>query len=472
MTGGAVPTPASHGSTAVGGGRAGQPGWLRRLWGYMLRHRRNVVLSAGAAVVGALTQTVIPLIARQIVDQVVLRHVSPLWPWLVVLVALSGLTFAAAHLRRYRGGQVALQVQYDLRNDMHDHLLAMDFDNLGRMPTGQLVARANSDSTLVQGLLNFFPIMSGNVLLMIMSLAVMIYLSPLLAVVSMVIAPSLVAISYRMRRRVFPASWDAQQREGELVSVVDEDVNGVRVVKAFGQERRELDRIVESAKVLYGSQMRSVRLQSRYQPLLEAVPTLGQVAILALGGWMALHHAITLGTFLAFSTYIVALMAPARQLAGILTIGQQARAGLERIFQLIDLQPAIADPQNCVVLPRLRGDISFSDVHFGYDGGPPVLRGVDLEVNPGESVAVVGPSGSGKSTLAMLVARFYDPDTGTVRVDGIDVRRVTLASLRRQVGIVFEDSFLFSDTVRANIAYGCPDATHEAIEAAARAPQA
>src|SRR5580698_635709 len=252
----------------------------------MLRHRRDVVLSVGAAVLGSVCQTAVPLVARQIVDGVILTRTSELWPWLLLLIALAAASFAFAYVRRYRGGRVALEVQYDLRNDMHDHLQALDFDNLGRMPTGQLVARANSDSTLVQGLLSFFPIMSSNILLLLLSLGVMLYLSPLLALVSVVVAPSLLIVSYRMRWRIFPATWDGQQREGDLVQIVDEDLNGVRVVKAFGQEQREVERIADAAKTLYGSQMRAVRLQSRYQPLLEAIP------ILALGGWLALQHDI------------------------------------------------------------------------------------------------------------------------------------------------------------------------------------
>jgi ATP-binding cassette, subfamily B, bacterial len=449
-----------------------KPGWIRRLWGYMLRHRRDVALSVGAAVLGSVCQTAVPLVARQIVDGVILSSTSALWPWLLLLVGLAAASFGFAYVRRYRGGRVALEVQYDLRNDMHDHLQVLDFDNLGRMPTGQLVARANSDSTLVQGLLSFFPIMSSNVLLLLLSLGVMLYLSPLLALVSLVVAPSLLIVSYRMRWRIFPATWDGQQREGDLVQIVDEDLNGVRVVKAFGQEQREVERIAAAAKTVYGSQMRAVRLQSRYQPLLEAIPVFAQVAILALGGWLALHHQITLGTFLAFSTYVTQLMAPARQLAGVLTIGQQARAGLERIFQLLDLPPAIADAPDAIELPELRGDIRFSNVHFDYGDGDPVLHGVDLHIAAGERVAIVGPSGSGKSTLAMLVPRFYDPTQGAVLVDDHDVRGVKLRSLRRQVGVVFEDSFLFSDSVRANIAYGRPEATNEQIEAAARAAQA
>jgi ATP-binding cassette subfamily B protein len=438
----------------------------------MLRHRRDVVLALAAAVLGSACQIVVPLIARQIVDNVIVEHNAALWPWLVLLVIVAAASFGFAYVRRYRGGRVALAVQYDLRNDMHDHLQTLDFANLDRMPTGQLVSRANSDSTIVQGFLSFFPIMSGNILLMALSLGVMLYLSPLLAVVSLVVAPLLLVVSYRMRWRVFPATWDGQQREGDVAQIVDEDVNGVRVVKAFGQEQRELERVSGAAQTLYGSQMRAVRLQSRYQPVLEAIPSFGQVAVLALGGWLALRHEITLGTFLAFSTYITQLMAPARQLAGVLTIGQQARAGIERIFQLLDLRPAIADAPDAHDLPELRGEVAFVDVQFAYGDGAPVLRGLDLHIRAGEKVAIVGPSGSGKSTVAMLVSRFYDPDQGAVLVDGYDVRGVTLRSLRTQVGVVFEESFLFSDSVRSNIAYGRPGATDEEIVDAARAAQA
>jgi ATP-binding cassette subfamily B protein len=427
-----------------------------------------VALALTGALLGSVCQTLVPLIARQIIDGVIVRRDSPLWPWLALLVVVAVARFGFTYLRRYRGGRVGLEVQYDLRNAMHDHLQTMDLDNLDRMPTGQLVARASSDSMLVQGLLNYMPIMSGNVLLMVLSLGVMFYLSPLLAIVSLIVAPVLFVISYRMRWRVFPATWDGQQREGDVAQIVAEDVNGVRVVKAFGQEDRELGRIVEAAKSLYGARMRAVRLQARYQPLLEAVPSIGQVAILAFGGWMALHHEITLGTFLAFSAYVAQFVAPARQLAGVLIIAQQARAGVERIFQLLDLAPAIADAPDAVTLAELRGELVFADVHFGYGDGTPVLNGFDLRVAAGERVAIVGPSGSGKSTVTALVSRFRDPDSGAVLVDGHDLRTVTLKSLRRQVSVAFEESFLFSDTVRANIGYGRPDATDDEIRQAAR----
>ncbi len=447
-------------------------GWVRRLGSYVLRHRRDVTIALSAAVLGSGCQTVVPLLERQIVDNVIVAQTSSLWPWLVLLLILAAASFGFAYLRRYRGGRVALSVQYDLRNDMQAHLQRMDFANLDRMPTGQLVARANSDSALVQGLLSFLPIMGGNLLLMLLSLIVMLFLSPLLAIVSLVIAPALLVVSYRMRRRIFPASWDAQQREGDVVQIVDEDVNGVRVVKAFGREAREIERVADAADNLYGAQMRVTRLQARYQPLLQAIPSIAQVAILALGGWLALRHNLSLGTFLAFSTYVAQLMAPARQLAGLLSMGQQARAGVDRIFQLLDLKPTIADPPDPVKLDDVQGAVTFADVRFGYDAETEVLRGLDLHIAAGERVAIVGPSGSGKSSATLLISRFYDPDSGSVAVDGHDVRTLSLHSLRSEVGVVFEDSFLFSDTIRSNIAYGRPNATDEQVIAAARVAMA
>jgi ATP-binding cassette, subfamily B, bacterial len=448
------------------------PGWLRRLLGYVLRHRTDVAISFGAAVLGAACQAGAPLLERQIVDGVIVERSESLLPWLIALVVVAAGAFLGAHLRRYRGGKVALEVQYDLRNEMQAHLQKMDFAALDQMPTGQLVARASSDTTLVQGLLMFIPMMSGNLLLMVLSLGVMLWLSPPLALVSLIIAPALIAISYRMRTRIFPATWDAQQREGEVIQIVDEAVGGVRVVKAFGQERRELERVAESSEDLYGSQMRAVRLTSRYQPLLQAIPAFGQVAILAFGGWLALRGDISLGTFLAFTTYIGQLVSPTRQLAGLMAIGQQARAGVERIFQLLDLEPDIQDAPDAVELGPLEGDIDFDDVHFGYDERREVLAGFDLHVKAGERVAIVGPSGSGKTTATQLVSRFYEPDRGAVLVDGHDLRGVTLHSLRSQVGVVFEEAFLFSDSVRANIAYGRPEASDAEIETAARVAQA
>jgi ATP-binding cassette, subfamily B, bacterial len=443
------------------------PGWIRRLSGQVWKHKRDVLIAFGAAVLGSAGQAMVPLVARTIVDDVIGHPDAPLWPWLLLLVVIAVAVFGLAYLRRFHNGRSSLAVQYDLRNQIHDHLLTLDRASLSHLSTGQLVSRASSDTTLILGLLNFLPLMGGNLLLMLIALVIMFVLSPLLACVGLVIAPALFFVSYRLRIRVFPASWDGQQREGEVAEIVDEDVGGVRVVKAFGQEERELLRMVDVVQSLYGARMRATRLQARYQPLLEAIPTLAQVAVLALGGWLVMQGDITLGTFLAFSTYVGQFVAPARQLAGVLTIGQQARAGVERIFQVLDLEPQLTDAPDAVALPPLGGEIELRDVHFSYDETE-VLRGLDLHVAPGERVAIVGSSGSGKSTVVALVQRMIDPDRGQVLVDGYDVRGARLRSLRGQIGAAFEESFLFSDTIAANIAYGRPDATRDEVIAAAR----
>ncbi|MBW3707277.1 ABC transporter ATP-binding protein, partial [Streptomyces griseus] len=252
---------------------------------------------------------------------------------------------------------------------------------------------------------------------------------------------------------------------------VDGAVSGVRVVKGFGQEDQETGKLREVGRRLFAGRLRTIRLNSRYTPALQAVPALGQVAMLALGGWLATRGEITLGTFVAFSTYLAQLVGPVRMLAMVLTVGQQARAGVERVLELIDTEPSLRDGTKELPADAPAG-IEFDDVRFGYDEERPVLDGFSLTVEPGETVAVVGASGSGKSTVSLLLPRFYDVSHGAVLIGGHDVRELTQASLRSAIGLVPEDSFLFSDTIRANIAYGFPGATQEQIEQAARAAQA
>jgi ATP-binding cassette, subfamily B, bacterial len=292
-------------------------GWLKGLLPFLAPHRRNVAIAFGAALLGSGVAALTPAVERQVIDNVILHHRSPLAPWITILVAAGVIRFGAAYVRRFVGGRVSLDVQNDLRTTIYDQLQRLDFARHDEMQTGQLVSRANSDVGLIQGLLSFLPIMSGNVLLLVASLVIMVIYSPLLTVVALLVVPALLVVALRMRSQVFPATWDSQQKAGQVAGIVDEAVTGVRVVKGFGQEQRELDRLVDGADVLYGSRMRAVRLQARYQPVLQALPVFGQVAILALGGWLALHHKITIGTFLAFSTYLLQMVAPARMLAGL-----------------------------------------------------------------------------------------------------------------------------------------------------------
>ena len=443
-------------------------GWLRLLAGALRPHRRNVAIALGAAGLGQVIKALVPLIERYVVDKVIVGGTASVLPPVVLLVVAAATIFATAYVRRFWAGRVSLDIQNDLRTQIYDHLQRLDVSRHDDMATGQVVSRAISDVGLVQGLLAFLPIVLANVLFLGVALVAMAFLSPLLTLVALAITPLLLITSFRLRTSVFPASWDAQQQAGAVAGVVDEAVSGVRVVKGFGQEEREIGRLADSAERLYASRVRAIRLQSRYQPMLQTLPSLAQVAMLAFGGWLAIRGRISLGTFLAFSSYMGQLQAPARMLAGLVTIGQQARAGVERVFELLHATAAVSSPVGATDLVVPEGRLTFDDVTFGYLAAEPVLDHFTLTVEPGETMALVGTSGSGKSTVALLLPRFYDVGAGTIAIDGTDIATVDLESLRRQVGMVFEDTFLFSDSIGANIAFGRPDATPAEIEAAAR----
>jgi len=447
-------------------------GWLRRVWSYCWRYRRTVLLSLGGALLATAATAAIPLVQRQIIDNVIVHQHQSIWPLAGLLVLLAAVNFAGIYVRRYRGGKLSLDVQYDLRTDLFAALTRLDGARQDEIYTGQLVGRSITDLNMVQSILSMVPITLGNVALFAASIAIMVVLSPVLTLVTVAVAPALWLIALASRRKLFPASWHAQQQSGDVAGIVDEAIGGVRVVKGFGQEEQEQERLEAASAGLFASRLRMIRLTARYNPALTAIPSLGMVGVLALGGWLAIRGSVTLGTFLAFSAYLAQMAGPVRTLTMMITIGQEARASVIRVFDVIDSQPVITDKPGAAGLPRDAAGISFDDVTFGYVPSRPVLRGLSLRVEPGETVAVVGASGSGKSTIAQLLARFYDPQDGSVRIGGHDVADVTRKSLRDAIGLVMEDSFLYSDTVRANIAYGRPDATQEQVVAAARAAQA
>lgn len=450
---------------------AEQQGWGRRLTGYAWRYRRNVLLALGSSLAGMAVMALVPLITKVIIDDVVTDHTRSLAVWTGLLIGAAVLVYIATYIRRYYGGRLALDVQHDLRTDMYTTITRLDGKRQDELSTGQVVGRATSDLQLIQGLLFMLPMTIGNVLLFIISLVIMAWLSLPLTLVALAVAPALWFIARRSKARLFPATWYAQGQAAAVAGVVDGAVSGVRVVKGFGQEDQETGKLREVSRRLFAGRLRTIRLNSRYTPALQAVPALGQVAMLALGGWLATRGEITLGTFVAFSTYLAQLVGPVRMLAMVLTVGQQARAGVERVLELIDTEPSMKDGTKELPADAPAG-IEFDDVRFGYDNDRPVLDGFSLTVEPGETLAIVGASGSGKSTVSLLVPRFYDVSHGAVLIGGHDVRELTQTSLRSAIGLVPEDSFLFSDTVRSNIAYGFPDATQEQIEQAARAAQA
>src|SRR5271157_4917230 len=458
------------GNTA--GTRASDYGWLRRLAGYCWRYPRTVLIALAGSVLFVAATLTIPLLQRGIIDNVIVTHKESVWPLAIGLLIAAAANFIGIYMRRYRGGKMALDVQHAMRTELFDSLSRLDGTRQDEIHTGQLVGRSISDLNMVQSILSMLPITLGSLALFVLSIGIMVVLSPLLTLVAVAVAPALWMIALASRRKLFPASWHAQQQSGDVAGVVDEAIGGVRVVKGFGQEQQEQERLEEASENLFASRLRMIRLTARYNPALTAIPSLGMVGVLALGGWLAIQGSITLGTFLAFSAYLALMSGPVRMLTMMVTIGQEARASVIRVFDIIDSRPVISDKPDAIELPPDATGLSFDDVRFGYVPSEPVLRGLSFRVEPGETVAVVGASGSGKSTLALLLPRFYDPQSGSVRIGGYDLADVTRESLRAAIGLVMEDSFLFSDTIRANIAYGRPDATDAQVIAAAEAAQA
>ncbi len=413
-----------------------------------------------------------PLFTRLAVDDAVTGATERLG-WLVAaLVGLALLRFGTAFVRRYLGGRLSLDVQHDLRNAVFRAVQKLDGAKQDGLRTGQVVSRAISDLQLVQGLLSMVPLTAGVVVLFVVALAAMLWLSPLLTLIALVVVPAAGLVTTRMRRRLFPATWSAQQRAADIAEHVEETVTGVRVVKGFGQEARAVSQLEDRARRLFAERLRAARLNATFAPTLTAFPALGQVAVFALGGMLALRGTISLGTFVAFAAYLAMLVSPARLIASLVVLAQLARAGVERVYEVIDSQPDVADAPDAIDVPDGPLAVQLDGVRFGYARSEPVLDEVSLLIEPGETLALVGTPGSGKSTVSLLLARFYDTQQGAIRVGPsgrtVDVRKLRLASLRRSMGMVFEEAFLFSDTVRANIAYGCPDATDEQVRRAAR----
>ncbi|WP_434438903.1 ABC transporter ATP-binding protein [Lentzea sp. E54] len=445
-------------------------GWIRRLTAACWQHPRLVVLSVVAAVVGVGLQAAGPLLLKTAIDDSTVGRTDRLWPLMVALVVLELLTFGSAFLRRYLGGRLALGVQHDLRLGVFSAVQRLDGAKQDELRTGQIVSRSITDLQLVQSLLMMAPLAVGTVVFALAALAAMLYLSVPLTIIAVIVLPLVAWLAGRTRLTLFPATWSAQQRAADLAQHVEETVTGVRVVKGFGQEAREVARLEKHAKSLFAERMRSARLSSKPLATVTALPLLGQVAVLGLGGWLALHGQVTLGTFLAFTTYVANLVGPTRLLSSLMVSAQLARAGVERVYELIDSQPDVTDGP--AEVPDGPLGVSFSGVTFGYTRSEPVLRDFSISVEPGETLALVGTSGSGKSTVSLLLPRFYDVHSGAVRVGGADVRTLRLESLRHTVGVVFEEAFLFSDTVFSNIAYGRPDASREEVERAAKAAEA
>ncbi|WP_431958424.1 ABC transporter ATP-binding protein [Nocardia lijiangensis] len=436
-----------------------QSGWLRYLWQRCLAHPALVAIAAAGAVLAAAATAVLPLVVRHVVDTLTATAASVL-PWVTLLFAVGLGRFGASFARRVASSRLSLGVQHDLRRDVFAALLRLDGRARSGLSTGQVVSRAITDVTLIQMFLQLIPMVAGNVVLLGGALALMAVMSPGLTVIAVLVVPALWLITRSSQRQLFPANWDAQARAADVAMQVEGAVAGVRVVKGFGQEQYELETLERSARDLFRSRLRVTTITSRFAPAMQAVPAAGQALVLIVGGLLALHQSITLGTFLAFMTYLVSFVGPIRQFSMLLTVNQQGKASLDRVREVIDT-PAPATPTATIhPSPGAPPRVEFRGVRFAFDGAA-VLDGVDLIVEPGETLALAGGAGSGKSTLVQLLPRQFAPDAGSVRFDGTDLR--DLPDARAMVAMVFEDTHLMADTVRANVAYGRPDADDDSV---------
>ena len=392
---------------------------------------------------------------------------------IAAIVGLGILRGALMFGRRLISGRQALGVEYDLRDELYTHFLRLSFGFYDRSQTGQLMSRATVDLQSVRFFLGYGLIFfAQHVVTIIVATGVLFFYSWQLALVALGITPAIVLVASRYSRVSHPVLRDVQEKLADVATVAEENITGVHVVKSFSQEERTGARFADAADAVFERTLAANRQRALYVPLLTFLPFVAQAAVLLVAGRMVVSGSLTTGNFVTFNLLLAMLVMPVRMLG--MWIGQAQRATVagERIFEILDEPEEIADRPEARSLPAGPGRLEFQGVGFGYDPDRPVFEDVDLEIAPGQTVALIGRTGAGKTTLAALVPRFYDATEGRVLVDGFDVREVTRRSLRREIGVISQDPFLFSASVRDNIAFGTPDAPHDAVEAAAREAQA
>ncbi|MXZ78379.1 MAG: ABC transporter ATP-binding protein [Acidimicrobiia bacterium] len=445
---------------------------MKRLWPMVRAYHRTMLIGVVTGVVALAIQAAVPALGRSAVDAAIEGNRGALWLvfGLTAAFGIGRLVFGGIY--RYQLFKLGWNVETDLRAIMYEHLTRLSFSYYDRTQSGEVISRANSDIRSLQLLLAFGPLVSMNVLMFVMALGFMVYVHPWLALVALAPLPGVYWFGLKFRNQVFPLSWVTQARMADLATIVDENVNGTRVVKSFAAEERQIALLGRSAQRIYWTNVEIANSRSRWNPLIESLPRLGTAMVVLYGGWLAIEGVVSIGTLLAFSAYVIMLQVPFRMAGFMLMQGQRASAAAQRIYEILDEPPQIVDSPTAVDIVDPRGEVDFEGVSFGYNPDTPVLDDFTLHIEPGERVAIVGSTGTGKSTVARLLDRFYDVDGGSVRIDGLDVRDVTLRSLRHTVGLVLDEPFLFSASVHDNIAYARPDAPRSDVVKAATAAQA
>ncbi|MDP9228889.1 MAG: ABC transporter ATP-binding protein/permease, partial [Actinomycetota bacterium] len=446
---------------------------FRRLLGFLRPYRRPLLLSLGLAWLAMGMTVLIPLLVGGAVDAINEQQRDRILPLTLLLLGAGLLRLALTVGRRLIAGKVSLAVEYDLRQRFYEHLQKLELAFFDSQQTGQLMSRATVDLQSIRFFLGYGLIwVSQSALTILFVATVMFVLDPVLALLALAPVPFLIATATRYSRRNRPAEQEVQQRIGELTAGAEESVSGIRIVKAFARERHMLDRFRRAVDRVFDQSMYTTRLQAFYTPLMGFLPNIGLAVVLLVGGRQVINGNLSLGEFSAFYLYQLQLSGPVRWLGMSLSMAQRAVASGNRLFEILDREPTMSSAPGAPGLPPGGGRVAVEGVTLRYDGSEPTLTNIDLTVEPGRTVALVGPTASGKTSLVGLLARLYDPSEGRVVIDGADIRGVDLAALRSEIAFVADDSFLFSDTVAGNIAYARPGAGQEQIEAAARRAQA
>jgi ABC-type multidrug transport system fused ATPase/permease subunit len=444
-----------------------------RLLSFLRPYRAGAVWSIVLAGMAMGATVLIPWLTGRAVDAIGRHDRAELERVAALVAAIALVRLVLSVARRLVAGRVSLGVEVDLRNRVYEHLQGLELGFFAGQQTGQLMSRATVDLQSVRFFLGYgLVFIAQSALTIVLAAIAMLVLQPELGALALTPVPFVVFIAARYGRRSRPALQAVQQRIAELTADVEENVSGVRVVKAFAAEDRQLDRFRTTVARVFEQSIVATRLRAFYNPFIGFLPNLGLAIILLVGGRAVVAGTMSLGDFTAFYSYLLMLIVPMRQLGVALGMAQRAVASGARLFELLDTESRLTAPAGAPPLPAGRGRVELDGVSFAYASGPPALHDIDLDVEAGTTVALVGATGSGKTTLVQMLPRLYDPTAGAVRIDGADLRDVDLASLRGQIAVVDDDPFLFSDTVHVNIAYAKPDATREEVERAAERAQA
>jgi ATP-binding cassette subfamily B protein len=449
-------------------GRDGQ-GPIRRLAPIMRPYLPMVVLALVAAVANMVLKVQIPNVAGAAIDNAIIKRDRSLGSYGVEMGVLCVIMGACGVLFRHYLQRASFEFEYAVRVLMFRKFSELSFPFYDSVQAGQLVSRANSDVRTVQLFLMFGPMLSLGLVSFALALFFMLRIDVLLTIVSLLVLPVVFLVSRRYHHWMFPLSWVVTARQADIATVVEENVAGAQVVRSFAAEASQIKLLDQATQRLEWASVTMSNLRAKYGSVVQNLPRLGAALLLLYGGHLAIEGDVSPGDLYRFFNYLLLMQAPFIALGFLIMQAQRAAASAGRILEVLDEEPTIVDATDARELTECLGDVELRDVHFAYVEGNPVLDGLSLHLRPGETVALVGRTGSGKSTIARLIPRFYDVDDGAVLIDGNDVRDLTMASVRDSVGLVLDDSFLFSGTVRENIAFGRPEASEEEVVAAAQA---